>query len=129
MTENIIENVSNLVADNSDSTGSEVQLEKMRPLRKLIQIISSFPKDVINEVSPNTASRIKPYVKVPMILIMGVCGIMAGITSIFFKFLGELVESDEFTTAPGLTTSLIIVGFFGAWVMFYTLTWAMKYFD
>ena len=53
----------------------------------------AFPKEVLHEVSPQTARVIKPIIKLPMILVLGVCGIVSGITATFFKFLGELIES------------------------------------
>lgn len=95
----------------------------------MIQILSYFPKDVLHEVSPKIASKIKPQVKLPMVLMMGVCGIMAGVCTIFFKFVGEMVESGEFSVAPLLTISLTVFGFVASWVLFYTLNWAMRYYD
>ena len=89
----------------------------------------AFSKDVLNEVSPYTAHSIKPVVKLPMILVMGVCGIMSGITATFFKFLGELIESQGFTDYPMLTISLFVTALFGAWVLFYTINWAMRYYE
>lgn len=64
-----------------------------------------------------------------MILVLGVCGIVSGITATFFKFLGELIESHDFTDYPMMTISLFLMATLGAYVLFYTINWAMRYYE
>ena len=101
----------------------------MRPLRHLIMIINGFPKEVIAEVSPYTAVYIRPITNLPMILIMGVCGIQSGISSTSAKFLGELLENGGFTQAPLLSTSFMLIAISSAIFLIYALNLTMKYYD
>ena len=48
------------------------------------------------EVSPYTATYIRPILKVPMITVCIVLGIQSGIATTSSKFVGEMLESNSF---------------------------------
>ena len=87
-------------------------------------ILSGFTKDVIEIVSPEAAKKLKPIVKVPMILALAVCGLTAGLSITFWKFLGELIESQEMGEMPFLVILLVIIAVGSAPIMLLLMNWA-----
>ena len=108
---------------------AEERQGKIRPYRQLISVISAFDKDIIQEISPYTARVIKPIVKLPMILVLCVSGMVAGISSTFFKFLGELIQDGGFTDSPLMTTMFLVVAIACSPALLGTLNWTMIYYD
>ena len=50
-------------------------LQKERPMRIINQILIGFPEELLREVSASATQRLRPIVKLPMLLICLVCGI------------------------------------------------------
>ena len=61
--------------------------------RVLIQVLCTFPEDLINEVSPQS-SILRKSARVPLVMILSCYGAFSGYVTVIMKCAGELVSSD-----------------------------------
>ena len=69
-----------------------------------------FPKDIIEEVSPQSA-WIRRTAKVPMFFILISTGLIGGIATTFFKMVGELAIEKDLTKDGWFSTELLPPGY------------------
>ena len=98
-------------------------------MRILNKIANGFPYELIFEISPFAAKYLRQLVKLPMILILNVCGIQTGINLVTFTFLGELLKSGTFTESIGLILFLGAIAAFSSVFLLFTLNFINSRYD
>ena len=63
--------------------------------KDLISIISCSSKELLNEISPQNSLRIKSINKLPIVLFSVITGTNGGLSMIFFKFAGEILQDRD----------------------------------
>lgn len=98
-------------ADVISQSGQSIEEIKSRerPQRLLIKVIQGFSYDLISEIDPYTAKYVRPIIKLPMVMILILCGMSVGMNMTCFTYLGELLQSGTFTDAPFL---ILFIGCF-----------------
>ena len=96
--------------------------------RALIELLSSLPSDLIEEISPRSAS-LHANIKVPMVLMSLSAGLLTAINLVFAKCFGEIIKAQEFAWAPIFASSCFVLGTLGCFLMIYVLNLAMRYYN
>ena len=91
-------------------------------------MLRMFPKDIIDEVSPQSA-WIRSTAKVPMFFILISTGLIGGIATTFFKMVGELAIEKDLTKDGWFVVVLVVLALPGNLLQLYFINVAMKYYD
>ena len=75
--------------------------------RVLIQTITNFSADLLNEISPES-QHIKPIAKAPMVCLLCLKALSCGFTASIYKVIGELLQANTMEAA-GWMISLLLV--------------------
>lgn len=99
-----------------------------RPARQLIDVLNDIPSDLLDKVSPNSAT-LKYFIKLPMVCSIGTAAMQSGLTIMFLKLLTELSQSGDLIDHFYLS---ILMGFgmgLSGLFQLHMLNLAMKYYD
>ena len=59
-------------------------------MRIINQIVSGFPRDLLDQVDADTTKFLRPLIKAPMVLILYISGVVTGFNYTSLTFLAEL---------------------------------------
>ena len=80
--------------DTSYEEVKEVPVESTRPARVLIDLLNDFDEDALERVSKRSLT-LKTFVKLPMLYLLLTAGMQSGLSIVFLKLFGELIQSGE----------------------------------
>mmetsp|Transcript_34747 Transcript_34747/g.45715 ORF Transcript_34747/g.45715 Transcript_34747/m.45715 type:complete len:169 (+) Transcript_34747:773-1279(+) len=98
-----------------------------RPARVLINLIGKCPIGLIQRLSPGS-KRLKSNLKLPMVLLCWSCGVLNGLSLVFLKVCGEIINSPEAAQNVFFALLMGAIGGLCAFVNMYTLNQSMKYY-
>ena len=84
---------------------------------------------MIADVCSYTATYFRPVVKLPLLMILGSCGVAVALNLSCFTFVGELLQSGTFTDEPWLIVFLLFWGLTGAIVLLFVTNFIQAIYD
>ena len=84
--------------------------------------------DLLAQVSPDS-THLKRFVKFPMLYMLFLAGIQSGLSIVFLKLFGELVQSGEAGTSVLMIIILLVLLACSALSQTHSLNMAMKEYD
>ena len=84
-----------LVVENNASQNREQQNEERLSYRTLIEIIVMMPIETLTRISQRSAD-LKYTIKIPMVSTVMLTGMLASMSTLFNKFIGELFLAGDF---------------------------------
>lgn len=94
----------------------------------LIQTITNFSSDLLNEISPQSR-HIKPIAKAPMVSLLCLNALSGGFSVSIYKVIGELLTSSTIDDAGFLIAVLFVFAIASNALQMHLLNLAMKYYD
>jgi len=112
--------------DQTTQTLNEVFNDEGTASHEVVNFIWNSEEQVLKKVSPRTFA-IRKYIKVPLVLVVGLTGTLSGLTMSLVKCATELNLAEG--RISGLSTTLGIIAFAAAALEMLTLNMAMTYFN
>ena len=94
----------------------------------MIKILSIFPKELIDEVSPR-CSLLRKTIKVPLITLLAGAGLVQAEFNVLCKAIGEILTGDPQPGDVGLTFRMFVAGMCANLFQLLFINVAMKYYD
>ena len=102
--------------------------EVERPARVLIDIINDLDKEVLEKVSPASAT-IKRFIKWPMIFLVWASSMQSSLSVVMLKLFGELIQSGSAKNHWFMMLFLVVMLVLSSSLQVHLLNLAMKYYD
>ena len=83
----------------------------------------------MKQVDPNFPGCLRAMVKAPMVAILGLSGLMVGISMTCIKFAGELIANGSFADDPVLIIIFFAIAIFNSIFLIFSVNLCMKYYD
>lgn len=94
----------------------------------LIEVLNDMPSDVLATVSPRSVNLAR-FLKLPMLYMLLLAGLQSGLSVVFMKLVGELVQAGQGLENPVMTCILLGLMALSAVSQTHSLNMAMKEYD
>ena len=103
--------------------------EKFLSKREIIQFINNSKLHELRKIDSKFPRLLHSLIKAPMIFILGLSGLLVGLTLTCTKFAGEIVANDSLSDEPGLVVLFLAIAGFDSLFLLFSVNLCMKYYD